>query len=214
MGEWFERVALGALPARAARRCPVLRRVIGDESAGATGVPGVLSWTELLARGDGVSAERLEEVAAGVDPDSTAAACSDDGWFRIGDRVLLHEDGSIRFLGRYRDVLKVGGENVDPFEVEAFLNRHPAVAQAQVVGAPDARLSEVPVAFVILRPGRVLAPEEPRDFCRGRITGFKIPHRFFPVDEFPMTASGKVRRFRLRERAAEWIREPEAPRRG
>ena len=137
------------------------------------------------------------------DPESTAAARSEDGWFRTGDRVLLHEDGSIRFLGRYKDVLKVGGENVDPFEVEAFLKGHPAVAQVQVVAVPDARLSEVPVAFVIPRPGRPPEPEELLDYCRGRIAGFKVPRRFFLTSEFPMTASGKVQRFRLRAEAAE-----------
>ena len=143
------------------------------------------------------------------DPDATSAAYSEDGWFRTGDRVLLHEDGSIRFLGRYKDVLKVGGENVDPFEVEAFVKAHPAVAQVQVVAAPDARLSEVPVAFVIPRPGEAPDPEELRDFCRGAIAGFKIPRRFFPASEFPMTASGKVQRFRLRAEAAQRMREEE-----
>ena len=141
--------------------------------------------------------------------EATAAAYSEDGWFRTGDRVLLHADGSIRFLGRYKDVLKVGGENVDPFEVEAFLKAHPAVAQVQVVAVSDARLSEVPVAFVIPRPGEAPDPEELRDFCRGRIAGFKIPRRFFPASEFPMTASGKVQRFRLRAEAAERMREEE-----
>jgi len=141
---------------------------------------------------------------------ATEAAFSEDGWFRTGDRVLLHEDGSIRFLGRYKDSLKVGGEYVDPFEVEAFLKAHPAVSQVQVVGAPDARLSEVPVAFVIPRPGEALDSEELREFCRGAIAGFKIPHRFFPASEFPMTASGKVQRFRLRAEAAERMREEES----
>ena len=145
------------------------------------------------------------------DPASTVAARSEDGWFRTGDRVLLHEDGSIRFLGRYKDVLKVGGENVDPFEVEAFLKDHPAVARVQVVAAPDARLSEVPVAFVIPRPGRTPEPEELLDYCRGRIAGFKVPRRFFLASEFPMTASGKVQRFRLRAEAAERMQEEKPP---
>ena len=138
-------------------------------------------------------------------PEATAAAYSADGWFRTGDRVLLHADGSIRFLGRYKDVLKVGGENVDPFEVEAFLETHPAVAAVQVVAAPDPRLSEVPVAFVILRAGHAPEPAALLDFCRGRIAGFKVPRRCFLVSEFPMTASGKVQRFRLRDVAAQWM---------
>ena len=145
------------------------------------------------------------------DPEATAAAYSEDGWFRTGDRVLLHEDGSIRFLGRYKDVLKVGGENVDPFEVEAFLKGHPAVAAVQVVGADDSRLSEVPVAFVIPRLGQAPQPDDLRDFCRGRIAGFKIPRRFFLVGKFPMTASGKVQRFRLRAEAEERLQEEKPP---
>ena len=143
------------------------------------------------------------------DPQATAAAFSADGWFRTGDRVLLHADGSIRFLGRYKDVLKVGGENVDPFEVEAFLKRHPAVAGVQVVAAPDPRLGEVPVAFVIPRDGHAPEPAGLLDFCRGRIAGFKIPRRCFLVSEFPMTASGKVQRFRLRAQAAERMEQEE-----
>ena len=98
---------------------------------------------------------------------------------------------------------------MDPFEVEAFLKAHPAVAQVQVVAAPDARLTEVPVAFVIPRPGEAPDPEELRDFCRGAIAGFKIPRRFFTASEFPMTASGKVQRFRLRAEAAQRMREEE-----
>ena len=144
-------------------------------------------------------------------PEATAAAYSEDGWFRTGDRVLLHADGSIRFLGRYKEMLKVGGENVDPFEVEAFLKDHPAVGQVQVVAAPDARFSEVPVACVIPRAGRVPESDELLAFCRGRIASFKIPRRFFLVSEFPMTSSGKVQRFKLRAQVTEWMQEDGAP---
>ena len=119
------------------------------------------------------------------DREATAAAYSEDGWFRTGDRVLLHEDGSIRFLGRYKDVLKVGGENVDPFEVEAFLKTHPAVAQVQVVAAPDARLSEVPVAFVIPRPGRGSGPGGPAGLLPRRDCGLQDPAPVLPRERVP-----------------------------
>ena len=113
------------------------------------------------------------------DPEATAAAWSEDGWFRTGDRALLPEDGSIRFLGRYDDVRKFGGENVDPFEVEAFPGGQPAVVQAQVVAVPDPRRSEVPVVFVVARAGQAPEPEELMRFRRGRIAGFKVPRHFF-----------------------------------
>ena len=87
-------------------------------------------------------------------PEETARAIDEDGWFHTGDMGLLRADGHLRFLGRYKDMLKIGGENVDPMEVEAFLMAHPAIEIAAVVGLPDARLAEVTVAFVQLAAGR------------------------------------------------------------
>jgi acyl-CoA synthetase (AMP-forming)/AMP-acid ligase II len=104
----------------------------------------------------------------------------------------------MRFVGRYKDMLKVGGENVDPVEVEAYLLRHPAVREAAVVGYPDARLTEVPVAFVIGRDGAAVTADELIAACRGRIASFKIPRHVFFVDELPMTSSGKVQKAALR----------------
>jgi len=111
----------------------------------------------------------------------------------------------MRFLGRYKDMLKIGGENVDPMEVEAFLTTHPAINAASVVGLPDARLSEVAVAFVQLAAGCALSEQEVIAHCRGRVASFKIPRHVRFVDEFPMTSSGKVQKVKLRERARhEW----------
>lgn len=132
-------------------------------------------------------------------PEATAAAFSEDGWFRTGDQVLLHDDGSMRFLGRYKEMLKVGGENVDPFEVEAFLMEHPAVAQVQVIGMPDERLSEVPVACVIPKPNEKFDLAALQAYCKGRIASFKVPRKVVLMEEFPMTSSGKVQRFKLRD---------------
>jgi fatty-acyl-CoA synthase len=132
-------------------------------------------------------------------PEATAATYSEDGWFRTGDQVLLHEDGSMRFLGRYKEMLKVGGENVDPFEVEAFLMGHPAVAQVQVLGMPDERLSEVPVACVIPKPNQKFDLAALQAYCKGQIASFKVPRQVVLMEEFPMTSSGKVQRFKLRE---------------
>ena len=104
-------------------------------------------------------------------------------------------------MGRYKDMLKIGGENVDPMEVEAYLMRHPAINLAAVVSYPDPRLSEVGVAFVRCEPGQTLAEADVLEYCRGRIASFKIPRHVFLVDEFPMTSSGKIQKVKLREEA-------------
>jgi len=138
-------------------------------------------------------------------PEETARAIDTDGWFHTGDMGVMRPDGHMRFLGRYKDMLKIGGENVDPMEVEAFLMSHPAIAAAAVVGLPDARLAEVAVAFVQLAPGATLAEREVIEHCRGRVASFKIPRHVVFVDELPMTTTGKVQKVKLRERArAQW----------
>ena len=114
---------------------------------------------------------------------------------------LLRPDGHLRFMGRYKDMLKIGGENVDPMEVEAYLMSHPGIDSAAVVSYPDARLSEVGVAFVRRAPGRTLTEDDVLAHCRGRIASFKIPRHVLFVDDFPMTSSGKIQKVRLREEA-------------
>jgi fatty-acyl-CoA synthase len=142
-------------------------------------------------------------------PEDTARAIDGDGWFHTGDMGVMRPDGHLRLLGRYKDILKIGGENVDPMEVEAFLTSHAAIKGAVVVGVPDARLSEVAVAFVQRRPGSTLTEREVLDHCRGRLASFKIPRHVAFVDEFPLTSSGKIQRVRLRERArTEWSDAP------
>lgn len=136
-------------------------------------------------------------------PDATAASFTADGWFRTGDLACWRGDGSIRFLGRNKDMLKVGGENVDPIEVEAFLERHPGVVRAQIVGYPDRRLGEVAVACVIPDPELGITEQHVLQYCKGRIASFKAPRRVLFVAEFPMTSSGKIQRFLLREQASE-----------
>ena len=136
-------------------------------------------------------------------PEADAAAIDAEGWFHTGDVCTIRDDGSVRFLGRYKDQLKVGGENVDPTEVEAFLLEHPAVSKAQVVGVPDARLSEVACACIVAEPGMTIANAELDDFCRGKMASFKIPKHLIVVDDYPMTSSGKVQKYLLRQLAAE-----------
>ena len=170
---------------------------IVDPATGAdqpASVPG-----EILVRGYMVTRGYYKK------PEDTARAIDADGWFHTGDMGVLRPDGHMRFLGRYKDMLKIGGENVDPMEVEAFLTSHPAIAAAAVVGLPDARLAEVAVAFVQCAPGATLAERDVIEHCRGRVASFKIPRHVVFVDELPMTSTGKVQKVRLRERArAEW----------
>jgi fatty-acyl-CoA synthase len=134
-------------------------------------------------------------------PEVTAAAIDAEGWMHTGDMGRLRADGHLCFMGRYKDMLKIGGENVDPMEVEAFLMSHPGINLAAVVSYPDARLSEVGVAFVRREPGRPVTEEDVLAHCRGRIASFKIPRRVLFVDDFPMTSSGKIQKVRLREEA-------------
>jgi fatty-acyl-CoA synthase len=115
----------------------------------------------------------------------------------------MREDGYLRFLGRYKDMLKIGGENVDPMEVEAYLLAHSDVTQIAVVGYADPRLTEVAVAFVVPRPGSKLREEDIITACRGKIASFKIPRHVIFVTELPMTSSGKVQKVKLRQQAKE-----------
>jgi acyl-CoA synthetase (AMP-forming)/AMP-acid ligase II len=131
------------------------------------------------------------------DPEKTAAALDADGWYHTGDVGSLDANGTLMFHGRTKDMLKVGGENVAAAEIEACLQRHPAVKLAQVVGVPDARLVEVAAGFVELKTGATVTAEELMDFCRSEIAGFKVPRHIRFVNEWPMSTS-KIQKFRLR----------------
>jgi fatty-acyl-CoA synthase len=133
-------------------------------------------------------------------PEETARAIDQDGWLHSGDMGLLTAEGYLRFLGRYKEMLKVGGENMDPVELESHLLHHPAVNQVKVVGVPDARLNEVAAACVILNPGAHVSGAELIDFCKD-IASFKRPRYVLFLKEYPMTASGKVQKFNLRQLA-------------
>ena len=155
----------------------------------AADVPG-----ELWVRGYGVMLGYYGK------PVETAQAFDAGRWFRTGDMATIDANGFLRYMGRYKDMLKVGGENVDPTEVEAFLEGHPDIAQVKLVGVPDARLGEAPVACVIPRDGRNVSIDDVRAYCSGRIASFKTPRRIVLVDAFPMTTTGKVQRALLRDK--------------
>lgn len=132
------------------------------------------------------------------DPERTAAAFDDAGWFRTGDLGTVDVDGRVTYITRIKDMLKVGGENVAAAEVEALVMAHEAVAVCAVVGVPDRRLDEVAAVFVELRPGHHLTPHEVIAHCEGRIASFKVPRYVRIVQEWPMSAT-KIQKFRLRE---------------
>jgi acyl-CoA synthetase (AMP-forming)/AMP-acid ligase II len=134
-------------------------------------------------------------------PEKTAEAIDADGWLHTGDLYALSADGSLTFNGRVKDMLKVGGENVAAVEIEAFLCTHGAVRLAEVVGRPDDRLDEVPVAFVELQPGAAASEQELIEHCRGRIASYKVPRAIYFVqpDEWPMSAT-KIDKVELRRR--------------
>jgi len=134
-------------------------------------------------------------------PTETERTLDSDGWLHSGDMGVMRPDGHLRFMGRYKDMLKIGGENVDPMEVEAFLMSLAGVNLAAVVSFPDSRLSEVGVAFVRREPGHAVTDGDVLAQCRGRIASFKIPRHVIFVDEFPMTSSGKIQKVKLREAA-------------
>ena len=137
-------------------------------------------------------------------PEANAKVFTPDGWLRTGDLGSLTADNRLRMSGRLKDVFRVGGENVAPAEVEEVLLSHPAVATAQVIGVPDARLGEVPAAYVSLRAGAAATEGEIVDFMKARCANFRVPRYLRIVPDFEaigMTASGKVQKTRLREHA-------------
>jgi fatty-acyl-CoA synthase len=137
------------------------------------------------------------------DAERTAEAIDEARWIRSGDLATLDEDGYCRIVGRSKDMVIRGGENIYPREIEEFLFQHPKVDDAQVIGVPDPRLGEELCAWIRLREGESATEDEIRDFCRGQIAHFKIPRYIKFVDEFPMTVTGKVQKFLMREQTIE-----------
>jgi fatty-acyl-CoA synthase len=131
--------------------------------------------------------------------EATAAAVDRAGWMHTGDLATVDSDGYANIVGRIKDMVIRGGENIYPREVEEFLYQHPAVADVQVVGVPDSRYGEELCAWVRLKEGHSVDGDELREWCRGKIASFKIPRYWRFVDEFPMTVTGKVQKFKMRE---------------
>jgi fatty-acyl-CoA synthase len=137
------------------------------------------------------------------EPERTAEAIDAAGWMHTGDLATMDEEGYIRIVGRIKDMIIRGGENVYPREVEEFLYGHPAVADVQVVGVPDKRYGEEVMAWVIAREGATVDEDELREYCRGKIARYKIPRYVASCSEFPMTVTGKIQKHALRAQAIE-----------
>jgi fatty-acyl-CoA synthase len=132
--------------------------------------------------------------------DATKSAIDANGWMHTEDLGTMDDEGYIQIVGRIKDMVIRGGENVYPKEVEEFLYTHPAISDVQVTGVPDKKFGEELIAWVKLQPGAdSVSADELRAFCKGQITHFKIPRYFKFVDEFPMTVTGKIQKFKMRE---------------
>jgi len=142
------------------------------------------------------------------DPERNAAAFDPEGFFLTGDLGLVDDDGRLHFRGRIKEMVKTGGINVAPLEVEEILLGHASVEQAHVIGLPDPRLEEILVAVVVLKDGRDASPEELRGFCTQALAAFKVPRHFRIMKraDLPVTATGKVQKFRLQEALSEELR--------
>jgi len=148
---------------------------------------------ELLARG------YMVMLAYDGEPEATANAIDAEGWLHTGDLAVMRADGCFRITGRARDMIIRGGENIYPREIEEFLYTHPKVSDVQVVGLPDERLGETVLAWIRLKPGETAGEEEIRAYCRARLAHFKVPEHVRFVDAFPMTLSGKVQKYKIRQ---------------
>jgi fatty-acyl-CoA synthase len=142
-------------------------------------------------------------------PEMTAEAIDEDGWLHSGDLAVMDEDGYYSIVGRIKDMIIRGGENIYPREIEEFLHTMPGVKDVQVVGIPDEKYGEIVGAFIIREDGADILEEDVRDYAIQRIARYKVPKHVFFVDEFPLTASGKVQKFKLREMAVELLKKKE-----
>jgi len=164
---------------------------IVDPQTGEDAAPGVDG--ELWARGYVVMKGYYRM------PEATEATITPDGWLKSGDQASIDRDGRVRITGRIKDIIIRGGENIAPQEVEDVLRTHPAVADASVYAVASEFFGEEVAAALRLHPGATIDLEDVQVFCRDRLARFKVPKFIRTVDAFPLTASGKIQKFRLRE---------------
>ena len=185
------------------RVMPHLEVKVVDPATGRTvprGEPG-----ELCTRGYSVMLGYWEQ------PDKTAEAVDPTRWMHTGDLATMDDEGYLAIVGRIKDMVIRGGENIYPREIEEFLYAHPAIADVQVVGVPDERYGEELMAWVVMRPGHdPLTVSDVRDFCRDQLAHYKVPRYVHVVDSFPMTVTGKIRKVEMRETAVQILRGADA----
>jgi fatty-acyl-CoA synthase len=138
-------------------------------------------------------------------PEETARVIDKQGWLHSGDLAIKTEDGFYRITGRIKDMIIRGGENIYPREIENFIYNIPEVEAVEVAGVPSRKYGEQVGAFIRLKAGKQLKEEDIQEFCRGKIARYKVPQYIFFVDEFPMTASGKIQKYKLRELSLELL---------
>ena len=132
-------------------------------------------------------------------PEATATAIDDKGWMHTGDIAVMDSEGYVNIVGRIKDMIVRGGENVYPREIEEFLITHEAIEAVQVTGVPDAKYGEAIIAWISLKQGAALSEEQVKDFCQGKIAHYKVPRYIRFGEDFPMTVTGKVQKFKMRE---------------
>jgi fatty-acyl-CoA synthase len=133
------------------------------------------------------------------DPVRTQESIDAEGYMHTGDLATMDDEGYVNIVGRSKDMVIRGGENVYPREIEEFLYRHPQIQDVQVVGVPDTRFGEELCAWVIAKPDQSLTEDDVRAFCKGKIAHYKVPRYIRFVTEFPMTVTGKIQKFKIRE---------------
>jgi len=143
------------------------------------------------------------------DPERTAEAIDRNGWMHTGDLATMDADGYCNIVGRIKDMVIRGGENIYPREIEEFLYRHPAILDVQVFGVPDPRYGEELCAWIKVRSREKIDTEDIKAFCQGQIAHYKIPRHVRFVEEFPMTVTGKIQKFLMRQQMIEELGQPE-----
>lgn len=139
------------------------------------------------------------------DPERTAETIDAAGWLHSGDLATMDDEGYVRIVGRIKDMIIRGGENIYPREVEEFLYQHPAISEVQVFGIPDEKMGEQVCAWVQLNEGMALTEDELKAYCKDQITHFKIPKYVCFVTEYPMTVTGKIQKFVMRDQMLEML---------
>lgn len=176
---------------------PHLEVKIVDPATGETVAPGVSG--ELCTRGYSVMHGYWDDEA------KTREAIDAEHWMHTGDLATMDAEGYVNIVGRIKDMVIRGGENIYPREIEEFLYRHPKVQDVQVVGVPDVRYGEELCAWIIAKPGQNLSEDEVRDFCKGQIAHYKVPRYIRFVQAFPMTVTGKIQKFKIRDEMIEML---------